>query len=51
MISDLARSARTLADRYERIELVGRGGMGEVWAGRDLESGVRERFEAEAVRP
>ncbi|WP_222623379.1 serine/threonine-protein kinase [Streptomyces armeniacus] len=27
---------RTIADRYELVAFVGRGGMGEVWEGRDL---------------
>ena len=39
MISGVERSPTTLADRYELIEVVGRGGMGEVWARRDLRLG------------
>ncbi|WP_331766112.1 PQQ-binding-like beta-propeller repeat protein [Embleya sp. NBC_00896] len=32
---------RVLADRYELVSFVGRGGMGEVWAGRDRVIGRR----------
>lgn len=39
MISGEGPSPTTLANRYELVEVVGRGGMGEVWAGRDLRLG------------
>lgn len=39
MISGVESSPTTLADRYQLVEVVGRGGMGEVWAGRDLRLG------------
>lgn len=32
---------RVIADRYELVAFVGRGGMGEVWEGRDKVIGRR----------
>jgi eukaryotic-like serine/threonine-protein kinase len=32
---------RTLGDRYELISIIGRGGMAEVWEGRDVRLGRR----------
>jgi serine/threonine protein kinase len=36
----IATMARTLADRYELDQRIGRGAMGEVWAARDRETGA-----------
>ena len=41
MISSVPSTPTTLGGRYELLEIVGRGGMGEVWAGRDLRLGRR----------
>lgn len=40
-MTDTQSPGRTLGDRYELISVIGRGGMAEVWEGRDVRLGRR----------